>query len=279
MSFQQPGAGTLAYFPCRYGNSRLLFRGPRQDVDKPYCAVVGGTETYGKFIPKPFPALVEERTGTPVVNLGCVNGGLDVFANDASVVDLLAGARVAVIQALGAHNMSNRFYVVHPRRNDRFLRASSMMKALFPSIDFAEYNFTRHLLSTLRDTSQPAFEMVVAELQMAWQARMRGLAAGIPGEKVLLRFSSRPPEHAGPDDDLGDDPLFITPHMIDSVRPYFSRVVEVEPSEPALSQGTAGMVHSEMDEPAAAALPGPAVHEEIAAALAPVVEDLMAAAR
>jgi len=256
----------------------LLFRGPRQSLEEPYCAVVGGTETYGKFVPKPFAMLVEEATGIPMVNLGCVNAGIDVFINDSAVMDVVAGARVTVIQALGAHNMSNRFYVVHPRRNDRFLRASAMLKALYPGIDFTEFNFTRHMLRTLREASPSAFEIVVAELQMAWQARMRALATRIAGDKVLLWLANHAPEGDEHNDGLGDDPLFVTRHMIETVRPYFTRVVEMEPSEAALARGTEGMVHTELDGPAAAALPGPAIHGEVADALIPILQDLTAGA-
>lgn len=276
MSFDNMGSGSLAYFPCRYGNSRLLFRGPKRSLDQPYCAVVGGTETYGKFVPKPFPALIEEATGLQMVNLGCVNAGIDVFLNDVSLMDVVAGAKVSIFQALGAHNMSNRFYVVHPRRNDRFLRASAMLKALYPGVDFTEFHFTRHMLSVLKQKSPSAFEIVVAELQMAWQARMRKLAGRIPGDKILLWLPSRAPEGDQPSDGLGLDPLFVTQHMLDTVRSYFTRVIEFEPSPEALAPGTEGMVHGEMDQAAAASLPGPAVHEELAEVLTVALHELRA---
>ena len=42
----------------------------------------------------------------------------------------LAVARLTVLQVTGAQNMSNRFYSVHPRRNDRFLKASPLLRAM-----------------------------------------------------------------------------------------------------------------------------------------------------
>ncbi|MBL3594376.1 hypothetical protein JMM63_02100 [Rhodovulum sulfidophilum] len=276
MIFDNPGGGSLAYSPCRYGNSKLEFRGPRRPLEQPYCAAVGGTETYGKFVPKPYPALIEEATGLQMVNLGCINAGLDVFLNDASLMDVVAGAQVTIFQALGAHNMSNRFYVVHPRRNDRFLRASAMLKALYPGVDFTEFHFTRHMLSVLKQKSPSSFEIVVAELQMAWQARMRKLAGRVPGDKILLWLPGRPPGYGQPCDGLGEDPLFVTQHMLDTVRSYFTRVVEFEPSPEALARGAEGMVHGEADEAAAASLPGPAVHEELAEVLSGTLRELHA---
>ncbi|TCO69998.1 DUF6473 family protein [Rhodovulum euryhalinum] len=276
MSFEKAGTGAMSYFPCRYGNSRLLFRGPRRELDGSYCAVIGGTETYGKFIAQPFATLVEEAMGMPVVNLGCVNAGIDVFVNDSTVLEVASGAKVTVIQALGAQNMSNRFYVVHPRRNDRFLRASAMLKALYPGVDFTEFHFTRHMLSALKEKSTAAFEIVVAELQMSWQARMRMLATRLPGEKVLLWLSTRTPEGEQHADGLGDDPLFVTRHMLDTVRPYFSRMIEVTASPEARANATEGVMLSDLDEPAAAALPGPQVHREVADELELVLRELTA---
>ncbi|SIO52391.1 hypothetical protein SAMN05444722_3066 [Rhodovulum sp. ES.010] len=276
MSFEKPGSADMSYFPCRYGNSRLLFRGPKRTLEGAYCAVIGGTETYGKFIPTPYSSLLEQAMDMPVVNLGCVNAGIDVFVNDATIMEVAAGAKVAVIQALGAQNMSNRFYAVHPRRNDRFLRASAMLKALYPGVDFTEFHFTRHMLIALKERSESAFEIVVAELQVAWQARMRMLATRLPGEKVLLWFSTRSPDAEQHADGLGQDPLFVTRHMLDTVRPYFNRVVEVSDSARTGDEGTDGMMLSEVDALAAAALPGPAVHRDVADALEAVLRDLIA---
>ena len=33
---------------CRYGNSRLFFRGPKGNLSGRYHAFIGGTETFGK---------------------------------------------------------------------------------------------------------------------------------------------------------------------------------------------------------------------------------------
>ena len=79
MAYIFPGEGSLDYFPCHYGSSRILFRGPKRDTDRAYVAVLGGTEAYGKFVPDPFPDLLERDLGLAVANLGCMNAGPDVF--------------------------------------------------------------------------------------------------------------------------------------------------------------------------------------------------------
>lgn len=75
MAYNYAGDSSLDYFPCRYGKSRLTFRGPRADTSGPYAVVLGGTETYGKFLPLPYPTRLAQETGLNIANLGCINAG------------------------------------------------------------------------------------------------------------------------------------------------------------------------------------------------------------
>jgi len=273
--YEHQGRGALDYHPCHYGKSKLLFRGPKQQLNGAFCTVIGGTETYGKFIETPFPMLVEERTGHKVVNLGCVNAGVDVFARDHSVQEICESAQVTVMQALGAQNLSNRFYVVHPRRNDRFLRASALLKSLFQDVDFTEFHFTRHMLTTLKLVSRDRFALVEAELKTAWSARMQYLAERIPGKTVLLHLTAQRPAQRMQQMGLGCEPLFITDEMVCDAGSQFSETLRVIASQDAMALGTEGMIFNAMEEPAASQIPGPAVHREVADALTPVIARLM----
>jgi len=275
MAYAFPGAGALDYFPCRYGTSRLLFRGPRRSLDRPYVAVLGGTETYGKYVPRPYPALIEAQTGLRVVNLGCVNAGLDVYLNESAVTEVAAGAEVVVVQLVGAQNLTNRFYAVHPRRNDRFLGATPLLRSIFREVDFTEFNFTKHMLMSLHSVSPDRFETVAEDLRAAWVNRMQQLLKRLPTRIVLLWLASHRPPAARAQVPLTDDPLLVNADMVAAIRPYASAYAEVVGSPAARAQGMAGMAYGPLDAPAAAGLPGPAVHEEVAAALAPVVTSLI----
>ena len=276
MTYENLGEGALDYLPCRYGKSKLLFRGPRRKLEGDYALFLGGTETYGKFIEQPFPALVEKRLGMPCVNFGWLNAGVDVFLNDSTVIEAAQGARVTVIQAMGAHNMSNRFYAVHPRRNDRFLKASTLMSQVFREVDFTEFHFTRHMLSTLSRMSPERYSMVREELRSAWMARMEQLLAKISGKTVLLWFADHQPDDAPEaDDGLGPDPLFVDREMIEAVRPMVTEVVEATASSKALALGTEGMVFSQMEAPAAGEMLGPMAHAEAAESLSATLAGLV----
>ncbi len=274
---QGVGAG-VNYAPCRYGTSRLYFRGPPRDLSGPYIAFLGGSETYGKFIDRPFVTLVEEATGIPAVNLGVPNASVDSWLNDTGMREITAGATLNVVQIGGAHNLSNRFYTVHPRRNDRFIRASSVLRAIYPEVDFSDICFTRHLLGRLHDTSPERFDILRAELQTAWVARMRLMLEGVGRKTLLLWFASHLPSDLAWNhrpDPLRAEPLFVTRRMVDALRPLVRGVVLVQPSAGALALGTEGMHYTPLQEPAARELPGPLAHEEAALALAGVIRDTM----
>lgn len=275
MSYQMNGPQGLDYRPCRYGTSRLTFRGPAKLLDKRYVAFLGSTETYGKYIPEPFPALVEKSLRTTCVNLGCVNAGHDVYLHDPYVMELAGQARACVLQISGAHNMSNRFYTVHPRRNDRFLQASRLMKQVFSDVDFTDFAFTRHMLESLRRFAPERFAMLRQELQEAWVARTRLLVQRLGCPVVLLWFAGhRPP--AGPGaDGIGPDPLFIESWMLDALRDDVADIVDATVSASAQAAGLLQMVVPPGEEQAAAAMPGPVAHAEASAVLLPVLRRLL----
>lgn len=272
MSFAFPGEMALDYLPCRYGRSKLLFRGPRRDLTVPYVAVMGGGETYGKFVSRPYPDLLSDVTGLPVVNLGAINAGPDAWAGDEAVTEIAARARVTVVQVTGAQNLTNRFYSVHPRRNDRFLRASPLLASIYREVDFTEFNFTRHMVQSLYRASPDKFALLADELRMAWVARMAALLPSLGQQVVLVWMAGRLPQVEA--DHPAEEPILVTRGMIDALRGRVAAVVEVVYSAEAQARGVEGMVFPALAEPAARSLPGPMQHAEVAAALQPVVTAL-----
>ncbi len=259
MAYEAPGAGVPDYFPCRYGGSRLTFRGPRARLDGPYVAALGGTATYGKFVDDPWPAQLGRRTGATVVNLGCVNAGPDAFLSDPAVLRVAAAARLRLVQVPGALNLTNPFYTVHPRRNDRFVAALPPLRALFPEVDFTEFHFTRHLCLALARRSPDRFGVVAQALRLAWTDRMLALLSAIGGPTVLVWIAAGPPPvSAGP----GNEPALVDAAMIAALRPAVAEVIEV-----ALPPH-----HHLPDAPMSAlGLPGPEAHALVAGRLAPAV--------
>lgn len=263
MSFELPGAGVPVDELCRYGNSKLVCRGPRKPLDAPFVAFLGGNETYGKFVQRPFPSYVEETLGLACVNLGCADAGLDTFAHDHEIVSVAGRAHLAVIQVMGAQNLSNRYYRVHPRRNDRFLQATPLLARAFRGIDFTEFNFNKHLLGALCRASPSRFEAVRDELRRVWAERMRRLIKAV-GHRPLLLWLRYRDTLPGP---LGADPLLVTRSMLDDLGPVVRGVIEIPVTPVGNSEEIRQMRFGPMQAPAAMHMVGPLTHLEIAARL------------
>lgn len=268
------GAGALDYSPCRYGASRAVFRGPMRDLSRPYIAMLGGSSTFGKYVASPYPALVEQATGRPVANLGGLNAGPDFYLSDRATLAIAARAHLTVVQVTGAEALSNPFYAVHSRRNDRVLGATPRLRALYPDVDFADIHFTRHLLMVLQRTDATRFQTVVAGLKASWLDRMRQLVIHLPPRRVLLWLANGPPRDVADDLDPALGPLLVDAGMLAALRPSITLQVDVVPSAAALAEGPARMHFPETEARQALSLPGSAVHDEVAAQLAPVLNRL-----
>jgi hypothetical protein len=257
MTYVHPGARAPDLVSCRYGVSRLMFRGPCAPLDAPYVAALGGTETYGSHVADPWPALLAFRIGRRVVNLGAAHAGPDLWLREPALIDVAAKAALRVVQVTGAINLSNPFYTVHPRRNDRFLTATAALRDLYPEVDFTEYHFTRHLAFDLRRRDPHRFAEVTAVLAATWQDRMRALLDAIGGPTILLLVGDPP----GTQPRLESRPPLVTAALLDGLRGATAGLITVPcPAEPE-----DGMPMS------AFGLPGPATHARVAAALAAAV--------
>ena len=254
----------IDYAPCRYNASRLWFRGPRRPLRQPYVACLGGCETYGRYLREPWPALLEAAVAQRVVNLGVENAGIDAYLNDPGALATAAKARVSIIQLGCGQNTSNRFYAVHPRRNDRFLKASDALKSLYPEMDFTEVHFTGHLLQRLRSICPDRFALVRQEVQEAWRARMRHLIGQLDGAVVLLWFNPVPLADAGKGSTGGE--TFLSRKTIQSFSPHVRAIVEVVPAN--WRAGSDRMVVPPFEAGKAESLPGADAHAQVAGDLA-----------
>jgi len=265
MLYQRAGCAPRSLDRCRYDGSRLLFRGPRRRLEGEYVACLGGTETFGKYVAHPYPDLLEGLTGITCVNFGWPNAGVDVFANDRALLDCAGRARLCVLQVPCAVNMSNRYYRVHPRRNDRFLTATEPLEELFGEVDFTEFSFTRHMLGRLQAVSPDRFTRLRAELADAWVAGMKTLITRIGAPVVLLWLSARAPDEGADRPDIGADPALVNGEMLAALRGHVEDLVEIPIAEVPQAPGRAGP-RDALD---------PATHERAAQALVPAVARLL----
>lgn len=270
MSIEQRGHMPLDYQPVNYPGSMVRFRGPAADLAPPFVLCLGAAETFGRFIDTPYPTLLARRLTTPVVNLGVPSAGLDVMLCDPVIRDACANATEIVLQITGAANMNNRFYSVHPRRNDRFVKASSILRTIYPEVDFTEFHFCRHLLTHLKGLSRERFALVEDELRTAWTARMKRFIANV-GRPVHLLWLSlhQPGDPKGASGGIGRDPLFITQSALQEVAQTAASLSVVVPSAAGAGHPTRGKFFAAREEQAARTMPGPDLHQQAFEALLP----------
>lgn len=230
MAFQEVADG-LDYRLCRYGSSRHMFRGPAKQIDDIVVAILGGSATFGRFVERPYPMLLEQELKQPVANLGCMHAGPEAFFRDPVVDEVCNRAQVVVVQIMGAQNTSNAFYEVHPRRNDRFLSATDRLCGLFPGIDLADVHFTGHLLRQLRRANPASFEDMIGAVRQAWVARMKTLIDRIDVPVVLLWLADKAPVATGAEATdvpaaAAGSPGLVNRQMIEQIRPLAVQVIE-----------------------------------------------------
>jgi hypothetical protein len=226
---------------------------------------------YGRYLVDPFPALLEDRIATSVVNLAVENAGIDAYLNDPGVLSAAANARLVVVQLSCSQNTSNRYYSVHPRRNDRFLKASPVLQSLYPEMDFTEVHFTRHLLARLRGICPDRFKEIAEEVRTAWLWRMRRLVGQLKGDVVLVWFAPVPLADIRFSAPSGD--IFLDRPTIEALRPHVRRIVELVLRD---WNGDRSEMHiPELESARAVHLPGPRAHRHAAEAIALAVRPLL----
>ena len=264
MSFEARGAAAPDQSVVGYPGSSLRFRGPGGDLAQAHVLCLGGTETFGRFVDAPYPNLLADKLGTDVINMGVAGGGLDVVLNDAAIADAMGTATEIVLQVQGAQNISNRLYTVHPRRNDRFVRASDILRTIYRDVDFTEFHFTRHMLEHLRGLSLDRFDIVRNELRVAWMARMKRFLCDAKVPVHLLWLACRPPSDDEPEDTLSDEPMFVTSAMLEAAAKQAASLTVVSVPSSTDDRPEADQKMMKPEALAARLLPGAEAHKEAA---------------
>ncbi|WP_254449273.1 DUF6473 family protein [Ruegeria sp. HKCCA5491] len=272
MSYHQTGSGGPEDAVCQYDGSRLWFRGPQRSLDTHYMACVGGTETFGRFVERPFPSILEGKLDRRCLNLGSLFCGVDALLRDTGLRSLLSGAEMCVLQAPDILGQSNRFYKVHPRRNDRFLAPTDDLCSLYPEIDFTDVHFVYHLVSLLKGHQDARFEVVAEDLRKNWVGLLRELFNSLKAPVILLNLDVR---RQSDECEFGTDAQVpVSAEMLGAVRPYCLDVVDLFVNVSGQSEELENMLFGTLQQPMAEHMIGPAAHRKIAETLSRRIRDL-----
>ena len=261
-------AGEVDYELCKLeALGEREFRGPPVDLGRPFIAFVGAAQTFGRFVSKPFPTLLGESLGAPVLNLG-VGGAGPAFFDRPRYLDILNRAEAVVFQVMSGRSASCSLF------NNAGSGGLTGTTPLAPGPIRAE----AFLALAAEKLSRREFETTIAEMRADYVARFLGLLAKVKAPRILLWLSKRRPAYretydAGLQAVLGDFPQLVNERMVAEIAAHCDEYVECA--------STSGVPHKlwRADKPIEGAhlrgerlvnlyYPSPEMHAEAAAGLA-----------
>ncbi len=232
----------------------------------------GGDETFGRFVDRPFAAILEEKLDRRCLNLGSLFCGVDALCSDKGLFDLLNGSELCILQAPSLLGQSNHFYRVHSRRNDRVLAPTEALIDLYPEVDFTDVHFVCHLMARLQEHSDARVEVVVEELRRNWVRQISGLLRKVETPVILLCLQILRQTDGGKQSEAAA--FTVTDKMFEAIRPLSAGSVEVSAHVSGQSDELEDMLFGTLQQPMAEHMIGPAAHRAIADALLPAIRDL-----
>ena len=288
--------------------SGLFFRGPPQPrPENGYISCVGAAQTLGCFCPSPYPALLQERLGLPVVNFGYGGASASFFLTSDEVIDTLNRGRLVVLQMMSGRSESNGIFesggleFLTRRDTGEKVAAQKAYRDLL-----AKHELPAPLNKPVRMFFGPSeVREALAQTRANWIESHKALIARIKVPVVLMWFSRRRPEqrtrrkfeawwqrYDSATAMFGDYPQLVTRKMVEAVRGDVQHYVEAVTSrgspQPLRSRftGEPVLIDRKNDRPDLsgtfthnAYYPSPEMHEDAAAALEPVCRALLGRAR
>jgi len=279
--------------------ANFTFRGPWPDRLEPggYFTCLGAAQTFGCFCKAPYPALLSQRLEIPGLNCGVGGAGASFFVRKERLIDITNRGSFAILQVMSARSEDTSAFLTngletHQRRTDgRIMTADDAYDSLLSDEALATMSIAgrRLFLFRHRPSLAPA---IVKEARAAMVQAHLDLLARLTVPTVLLYFSKRPPRyrarfyrvHAL----LGDYPQLVTDGMVDQIRSVadaFVSCVSRRGLPQILRDETTGRPTS-IDMVDGKGLhqgrwkrnlyyPTPEMHEDAAAALEPLCQDLL----
>lgn len=286
----------------------LWFRGPRDEISvvEPTIACLGAAQTFGCFSEAPYPALLAERLGVPVLNLGYGGAGPQFYLRHPELLERIDAADLVVVQVMSGRSESNSLF---DSGGLEFLQRRSDGMRISADDAFAEILYGRRIANApltlptrvLRKAAQRLRRRktaaIVDETRSRWVDNYRLLLDAIAAPTVLTWFSVRTPavrdDFSSVSRLLNSFPQLVNQAMIDAVAPHADAYVECtttrglpqqlrsretgEPTtvDPALDRPDLGgrlWTHNEY-------YPSPEMHIDLTDRLVPVCSKLITAAR
>ena len=195
----------LNYFYYQLPNTQKWFRGPQPNWSRGRpIAFLGAASCFGRFVPRPYSALIGERLGVPVLNLGYGGARAPFYYRDPGLMEHINRAAVVVIEIFSARGTGTTLI---ESRNDgsAFLRWSG---------SGAEFAFADSFFHQAWHSKRQEMPSLIADIRQRYIEQMHSLLWRIGRPVVLLWLSQRRPEERAD----YEDPAaygFSFPHFVD----------------------------------------------------------------
>ena len=238
-----------------------------------FVCAIGAAQTFGRFVERPYLRLLGEHLGIETLNLGSAGAGPGFYAARGKAIDVMNRAQLVIVQVMSGRSVSNSYF---ENTNAGSLRPWHAPKSEKPQHAIAAWD------AALAEKGAAFMRDLVAETRRNYIAEMKQLMGWIRPPKLLFWFSQRTPDYqeaygsAGAI--FGEFPQLINRAVLDKLRPHAQFYAECISSrgmpQPTISRFTGKMVDlgvAPQNPGHNAYYPSPQMHEDAAAALAPVV--------
>lgn len=277
-------------------------RGPRPDglSEGRFVACLGAAQTFGALCDRPFPALLREKLETPFLNLGFGGAGPSFFLRNGELLELVNKSRLAVIQVMSGRSVSNSLFesngtdfLIRRDNGKKVAAGDAFSELLDRGRSLGPFRLNRILPRIMAIVGQGTVKRLVRECRANYLAEYRTLFQLITVPKILFWFSKRSPDYrdsyASLGEVFGEFPQLVNREMMDHLKTDCEGYVECVTSRGSpqrlISRFTGQPVsikHSDarpdLDSTPNyynAYYPSSEMHEDAAAALAPVCRELM----
>lgn len=228
-----PDAPAFVYPRSQPPGSRIELRNPPEAYEQPgpYVACVGSAATFGRLVERPFCALLAERLGLPVLNLGFGGARPEVFTEDESLARLIRNAACVVVEAMSARGYATDLFTpLHGYTNMGHATADLADADSVPAaVEFVDIAYTRFIRAG--DSAGLAAARMVC--RAAYVSGMKRLAELAEDRGVLFYFSQRFPDFTPPPEPRsfaewsGGFPHYVDRRVLEVLAPRFRGVVTV----------------------------------------------------
>lgn len=237
--YQERDREIVDYKMYPLGDTGLWFRGsaPNTLETGQYFVCIGAAQTFGCFCNQPFPELLEEALGLPVLNLGYGGAGPYFFLKHPSLLDYINRAKFVIVQVMSGRSESNLLFdsgglELLTRRSDGVkVGADAAYRALLEDSIWRKMPIGKRYFqradSLLGDKK---VKRIVTETRRNWVSHYQELLDKVTVPKILFWFSKRSPQYQEQYDRLSnlfsDFPQLVNAKMVSEVEETCDEYVE-----------------------------------------------------